>query len=130
MKFSRIVFITAGVWGLAVLVPFYGLVDISGRHYAVPIEYPQFFWGFFAVALAWQVAFLLIGSDPARFRPLMPVAMLEKFGFVATQLLLYGRGRIVAADAASAVPDFVLGVCFVAAFVVTRRGLPPTAPSP
>lgn len=64
MKFARIIFGIAGAWGLAVLMPFHGLVDITGRHYTAPVEYPQFFWGFVAVALTWQVAFLLIASNP------------------------------------------------------------------
>jgi len=80
MKFSRFVFIAAGVWGVVVLAPLFFLVDISGRQYPAPGSYPQFFYGFLAVALAWQVAFFVIGSDPARFRPLMIPAILEKLG--------------------------------------------------
>ena len=43
MKFARIVFIAGGVWGIAALAPFYWLVDITGRRYAAPMHYPQFF---------------------------------------------------------------------------------------
>ena len=71
MKFAKIVFIAAGVWGITVLTPLYFLVDVTGRHYAPPTTYPQFFYGFFSVAMAWQIAFLIIGSNPGRFRPLM-----------------------------------------------------------
>jgi hypothetical protein len=39
MKFARIVFMFAGVWGIVVLIPFYWLVDITGR-YSPPTEYP------------------------------------------------------------------------------------------
>lgn len=119
MKFARVVFIGGGVWGIAALAPFYWLVDISGRHYAAPVDYPQFFWGFFSVALAWQLAFLLIGSNPVRFRPLMVPAIVEKFGFIVTLALLFGRGRIPGADAAAAIPDAVVGLLFIAAFVAT-----------
>ncbi len=119
MRFARFVFITAGIWGLGVLLPFYGLVDITGRHYAAPVEYPQFFWGFFSVALAWQVAFLVIGSNPARFRPLMVAGMLEKFGWVATLTALYASGRISGTDVQPLWPDLALGLLFVAAFVKT-----------
>ena len=91
MKFARIVFVAGGVWGIAVLVPFYWLVDITGRHYAAPTDYPQFFWGFFSVALAWQFAFLLIGSNPVRFRPLMVPAIVEKFGFIMTLAAAWPR---------------------------------------
>ena len=65
MRFARIVFTVAGVWGIAVLMPLYFLVDVTGRRYAVPADYPGFFYGFLSVALAWQIAFLAIGSNPA-----------------------------------------------------------------
>ncbi len=45
MKFAKIVFTGAGVWGIAVVTPFYFLFDITGRHYAPPATYPQFFYG-------------------------------------------------------------------------------------
>ena len=120
MRFAKIVFVLAGIWGLAVLPPFYWLVDITGRHYDVPTQYPQFFYGFMSITLAWQIAFLVIGSNPARFRPLMVPSMLEKFGYVVTLAVLYAQGRVSSTDAQAIVPDLVLGVLFVAAFVKTR----------
>jgi hypothetical protein len=126
MKFARFVFIASGVWGIAALAPFYWLVDITGRRYAAPMDYPQFFWGFFSVALAWQFAFLLIGSNPVRFRPLMVPAIVEKFGFIVTLTLLLGRGRIPSADAVAAIPDTVVGLLFVAAFAATSSDARPT----
>jgi len=123
MKFARVVFVAAGIWGLAVLPPFYWLVDITGRHYDVPTQYPQFFYGFMAITLAWQVAFLVIGSNPARFRPMMIPSMLEKFGYVLTLAVLYARGRVSSIDAQAIVPDLILGVLFVVAFAKTRHAL-------
>jgi hypothetical protein len=120
MRFAKIVFIAAGIWGLAVLPPFYWLVDITGRHYDVPTQYPQFFYGFMSITLAWQLAFLVIGSNPARFRPLMVPSMLEKFGYVGTLAVLYAQRRVSSTDAQAIVPDLMLGVLFVAAFVKTR----------
>ncbi len=119
MKFARIVFLVAGVWGLAVLTPFYWLVDITGRHYPPPGDYPHFFWGFFSVALAWQLAFLLIGSNPVRFRLFMLPAIVEKLGWVVTLAILYSAGRIPAVDATAAIPDGILGLFFLAAFAAT-----------
>lgn len=120
MRFAQIVFIAAGIWGIVVLTPFYWLVDVTGRTYDPPTAYPQFFYGFFGVALAWQIAFLVIGSNPARFRPLMIPAMLEKFGHVATLIVLYGQHRIAQIDVQAAVPDGLLGLLFIVAFVKTR----------
>ena len=120
MKFARAVFGVAGVWGIVVLTPFYWLIDITGRQYQAPTEYPHFFYGFFSVAMAWQVAFLVIATNPLRFRPLMGPAMLEKFGHVATVAVLYARSRIPAEDAIPAITDLLLGVLFIMAFVKTR----------
>ena len=120
MRLARVVFVVAGIWGIVVLTPFYWLVDVTGRRYDPPTTYPHFFYGFFAVALAWQIVFLVIGSNPTRFRTLMLPAVLEKCGFVATLAVLYGQGRIASVDAQAAVPDGLLGLLFVVAFLRTR----------
>lgn len=120
MRFAQVVFIGAGIWGIVVLTPFYWLVDLTGRHYDPPTTYPQFFYGFFAVALAWQIAFLVIGSNPPRFRALMIPGVVEKFGHVATLAVLYGQGRIDSVDTLAIVPDGMLGLLFVVVFVKIR----------
>ena len=124
MRFAKFGFIAAGIWGLTVLLPFYALTDVTGRRYAPPADYPQFFWGFFSVAIAWQIAFLLIGSDPARFRPFMIAAIIEKMGYVATLVVLYAIGRISSLDVQPALPDFILGLLFVIALWRTSRTRP------
>jgi hypothetical protein len=120
MRFARIVFTFAGIWGLVVLTPLLFLSDYVGRQYPPAITHRDFFFGFLLVALAWQIAFLIIGRDPVRFRPLMIAAMLEKFPYVAALVVLYGRGELPLAQfAPAALSDLTLGVLFVAAFVRT-----------
>lgn len=119
MTFAKAVFIGAGIWGLAVLAPLYALVDVAGRRYPPPEEYPHFFYGFLSVAMAWQVAFLVIGSNPIRYRGLMLPAILEKLGYAFGTTALYLQGRVPAVDAQSAVPDVMLAVLFATAFVRT-----------
>jgi hypothetical protein len=114
-----VVFIAAGVWGIVVLTPVYFLVDVTGRQYAPPADYPHFFYGFLLVTMAWQIAFLLIGLNPARFRVLMIPCVIEKLGYVATLAVLHAQGRISEADAMAAAPDLVWGVLFIAAYVKT-----------
>jgi len=109
----------AGVWGIVVLTPLYFLVDLTGRQYAAPVDYPHFFYGFLSVAMAWQIAFLVIGSSPARFRPLMIPSILEKLGHVAGVAVLYGKGRLSVADATAAGPDLFLAILFIIAFAMT-----------
>ena len=125
MKFARIVFIAAGLWGVFVLTPVYFVADAAGRHGAAAIGYSQFFYGLFPITMAWHVAFLLIGWQPVRFRPLMIPSMLGKFGDVVTVVVLHGHARVSAADAASSAADLVLGVLFIVAFVAARRGAAP-----
>jgi len=130
MKFARFVFIGAGVWGVVVLTPLIFLVDISGRHYLPPASYPQFFYGFMGVALAWQLVFLVIGWDPMRFRPLMIAAIVEKAGFIIPAGVLYAHGRITAQDASAAIPDAILRVLFVLAFLRSASARPRTSSRP
>ena len=121
MSFARVVFLTAGIWGIAVLTPLYWLRDITGRAYAVPTDSPQFFYGFFAVALTWQLAFLAIAWNPLRLRPFMLLGVVEKVSYVITLAVLYQQARISTDHAMAAFPDLLLGVLFVMAFVKTRR---------
>jgi transcriptional regulator with GAF, ATPase, and Fis domain len=79
----------------------------------------QFFYGFLSVAMAWQIAFLVIGSSPARFRPLMIPGIVEKFGHVVGVAVLYSQARISTTDAVAAGPDLLLGVLFIPAFAKT-----------
>lgn len=130
MRFAKIVFFTAGVWGIVVLTPLYWLVDVTGRHYAPPSDSPHFFYGFVSVAMVWQIAFLMIGSRPVLFRPLMIPGILEKFSYVTTLAVLYGRGTISATDAQAAVPDFLIGLLFIVAFAKTRGLHLPSGRSP
>jgi hypothetical protein len=45
--------------------------------------------------------------------------MLEKFSYVATLAVLYAQGRIAQVDALAAVPDGLLALLFIVAFVKT-----------
>ena len=74
---------------------------------------------FCPVAMAWQMAFLIIGADPARFRLLMIPSIVEKLGYVVTVAVLHSQARISTADATTAGPDLVLGLLFIAAFAKT-----------
>jgi hypothetical protein len=123
MRFARIVFFAAGLWGLVIVTPLYLMIDVVGRQYPPAVTHPDFYYGFVGVTLAWQVAFLLISSDPIRFRPIMLVAIVEKLGYVVTLTTLYMRGQVQLGQFAIVSPDFLLGLFFVAAFIKTPRDL-------
>lgn len=121
MKFAKAVFWSAGIWGVLVITPLYFLFDTIGRQVPPPITHPEFYYGFVAVTMAWQVAFLVIATDPVRFRPLMIPAMLEKFPYVVTAVILYLQHRVNAQQLLFGSTDLLLGVLFVVAFFKTGR---------
>jgi hypothetical protein len=113
MRFAKRVFIGAGIWGLVVLTPLYFTFDLVGREYPPPITHPDLYYGFIGLGIAWQIGFLIIGRDPARFRPMMIPAVLEKFIFVLSQAALYMQGRVRMGQLAIAGPDLILGILFI-----------------
>jgi len=119
MKFARNVFLVAGVWGIAILTPLYFLFDTIGSRGGSPITYPQFYYGFVGVALAWQFVFLVIGSDPVRYRGMMIPAMAEKLIYGLSMSTLYAQGRIGLVDVLPIVPDLLLCALFAVAFAKT-----------
>jgi len=119
MRFAKVVFTVAGVWGVLVLTPLYFMFDAVGRWYPPAVTHPDVYYGFVGVALVWQIAFLVISRDPRRYRPLMLVAALEKFVYVSTLGALYAGRRLAFPQFTPAVPDLTLGCLFVAAFFKT-----------
>ncbi len=119
MKFAKVVFWIAGLWGFLVLAPLYFMFDLIGRQDPPAITHPGFYYGFASVGLAWQIAFLFIARDPVRFRPLMIPSVIEKFGYGATFLVLYSQKRIHPSDLPFAGVDVLFGVLFLLAFFRT-----------
>ena len=120
MKFAKIVFLIAGIWGVLVMTSMYFLIDVVGRQYPPPISHPDFYYGFVSITFAWQIAFLVISTDPLRYRPIMAAALVEKFGYIATLAVLYARGQLQFGQFSVAGPDVVLGLLFLAAFQKTK----------
>ena len=117
-RFARRVYNIAGIYGLIVMFPQYFLEDRIGRDTPPPITHPEHFYGFIGIVLVWQLAFLVIARDPARFRALMPVTVLEKLAFAVPVALLYGKGRVASSVLPFAAIDLVLGTLF---FIAWRR---------
>lgn len=122
MKFAKIVFWIAGIWGVLILAPLYFMFNTIGRQDPPPITHPGFYYGFAGAGLAWQIAFLIIATDPPRFRPIIPAAIVEKFAYAVAMLVLYFQNRIHPADLVFAGSDLLLGVLFVVAFLGLRDG--------
>ena len=116
MRFAKIVFWVAGIWGLLTLTPLYFMFDLIGRNDPPPITHPGFFYGFVGAALAWQLAFIVIAMDPSRYRPLMIPSILEKISYGAAAVVLVLQGRMHPSDLIFAGTDLLLGVLFVISY--------------
>jgi hypothetical protein len=120
MKFAKIVFWVAGIWGVLILTPLYFMFDLIGRQDPPPITHPAFYYGFVGAGLAWQVAFLTIATNPVRFRPLIIASIVEKFSYGAALSTLHLQSRLHASDLTFGVVDLLFGLLFVVAFLKTR----------
>jgi hypothetical protein len=119
MRFARWVFRIAAVSGLLVLIPMYFREGSYGAKYPPAITHPEFYYGFVGVAVAWQLAFWIISTDPVRFRPLMLAAIVEKATWGAATISLYMAGRLNSEMLAAGVLDLAFGVLFVVSYVRT-----------
>ncbi len=121
MRFAKLTFLIAGIYGLLVLVPLYFMEQQTGRDYPPPITHPEYYYGFIGVAVAWQLAFIVMSRDPVRYRPLMPVAIVEKASFFIPVVVLYLQHRLSAFMLGAGCVDGVLGVLFLISYLKTAR---------
>ncbi|MDQ1557165.1 MAG: hypothetical protein QOD32_225 [Pyrinomonadaceae bacterium] len=119
MKFAKVIFLIAGIYGLLVLLPQYFMEEQNGHNYPPPITHPEYYYGFVGVAVAWQVLFLILAKDPLRYRPMMIPAVLEKLGFGVVAVILYMQHRLSPVMLAAGLIDLILAALFVAAYVKT-----------
>jgi hypothetical protein len=124
MKFAKIVFRVAAIWGFILITPLYFMFDIIPKKDPPPITHPAFFYGFVGVTLVWQLAFLFISTDPVRYRSLMIPAVLEKLVYSIPVIILVLQERTQPFDLVFAAIDLSLGALFVLAYLRTPRSLP------
>ena len=119
--FARRVFLLAGIAGLLVIVPLFFALDYIGQQYPPAVNHPEYYYDFLAIALAWQVTFLLIARDPVRFRPLMTGGMLEKAGHITAMAAMFVAGHI---QLEQLITGAILDVILLGLFVMAYRRTP------
>lgn len=116
MKFAKWTYLIAGLYGILILVPQYFLEEKNGRDFPPAINHPEYYYGFIGVAIAWQIAFLIISSDPKRYRPIMIASVIEKFSYGLAIVILYLQSRVAGAVLSVAIIDIILGTLFLIAY--------------
>ena len=121
-RFAGRVLLVAGIIGLIELVPLYFAESAVGRAQPPAITHADFYYGFIGVAVAWQVAFLIMSRDPLRYLPLMPALFLEKLLYPAATWVLYVENRLQSVSTlAVASGDLVWLALFIAVWLRLGR---------
>jgi hypothetical protein len=128
MRFAKIVFWIAAIWGFLIIAPLYFMFDLISQKDPPPITHPAFFYGFVGVTLVWQIAFVFIAKDPVRFRSMMIPAILEKLVYSIPVIILVHQKRMHPSDLVFSGIDLALGIFFVIAYLRTPR-FPPSSSS-
>ena len=119
MQFAKWTFRIAGIYGVLLIAPMYLLEPVFNAQ-GQPLTHPEHFYGFVGITLAFQFVFLVVSTDFARYRPLIPVFLFEKLCFPAAVWPLYLMGRTPGIVTVFASIDLVLGVLFAISWVRTK----------
>jgi len=125
VKFAKIVFRVAGIYGLLVLTPLYFLENKIGRDTPPAITHPEYFYGFVGVGLAWQFSFLVLSTDPVKYRAMILPSILEKISYGIALAVLFSQHRLPLSVLAVGSVDWIFALLFLAAYFKTK--LSPTA---
>jgi len=120
MRFARVVFLIAGIYGVTILAPIYFMEGRIGRESPPAITHPEYFYGFLGLGLSWQILFLALSSDPLRYRAMILPSVLEKVSYGTALVFLFAQRRLPLSVLTIGSVDWIFAVLFIAAYVATR----------
>jgi hypothetical protein len=112
VRAARRVFRIAGIYGLIVLLPMFFMEGRVAAAMPPAFTHPEYYYGFLGAAATMQLVYLIIASDPVRYRALMPIAVLAKLNFVGAVAILFAQGRLAAAGLSLPAIDLLIGLAF------------------
>ena len=119
MTFARRVFRGAGIYGLLLVAPMFFLEPRMNADFPPPITHPEYYYGFVGTVVAFQVVFLVISSDPVRYRAFMIPSILEKAFYAVGVPILYLGHRTPGTVLFFSQIDLVLGILFAVSYLKT-----------
>jgi hypothetical protein len=120
MRFARVVFLVAGIYGVLILTPIYFMEGKIGRETPPAITHPEYFYGFLGVGLAWQILLLVLSRDPPRYRAMILPSVLEKVSYGIALVFLFAQHRLRLSAFTIGSVDWIFAGLFIAAYVATR----------
>ena len=120
MNFAKWVFRISGIYGVLILTSMYFMEGNPQMVPAPALTHPEFYYGFAGVGLAFQAVFLVISSDPLKYRAMMLPSMIEKFSFAGALLVLLLSGRVSSQMIPAGILDGTMGILFVISYFKTK----------
>jgi hypothetical protein len=112
LRIARRVFRLAGIYGLVVLLPMFFMEETVAAAMPPAFSHPEYYYGFLGAAATMQLVYLTIATDPVRYRPLMPIAVLAKLNFVVAVAILFAMGRLAPVALSLPAIDLFIGLGF------------------
>ena len=120
MKFAKIVFRVAGIYGLLILAPIYFMENKIGQDTPPAITHPEYFYGFIGLGLAWQFLFLVLSTDPVKYRAMILPSILEKISYGIALAVLFSQHRLPVSVLAVGSVDWIFALLFLAAYFKSK----------
>ena len=121
MKFAKWTYLVAGIYGLLILLPQYFLEMQNGIDYPPPLNHPEYYYGFIGITVAWQIAFIIISRDPAKYKLLILATIVEKYTYVIATIVLFLQSRVAATVLAVGLIDTILGSLFIISYFKVQK---------
>jgi hypothetical protein len=112
VRTARRLFRVAGIYGLVVLLPMFFMEETVAAAMPPAFSHPEYYYGFLGAAGTMQLVYLIIATDPVRYRPLMPIAVLAKLNFVVAVAILFAMGRLAPVALSLPAVDLFIGLGF------------------
>ena len=112
-RLARTIYRGAAIYGVLVLLPAYFI--------PLPDPYKLTQIGFVGLALVFQGLFWIIGSDPLRYRRVVPLTVFEKLCFGIPAVAYFAQSQTDPVTAVFGSIDLLLAVLFLFAWAKLRR---------
>ena len=118
---AKLIFRVAAVWAILALTPILFFPNRIGNPVPRPLTEPEYFHGFLALSLLFALLYLVIATNPIRYRPVMWIGILQKFVYPLAIFGLLSTHRAPPTKSFYAGVEFLFGLLFILALIKTPK---------